>query len=257
MRRVARFSVTPVKGLALHHPDEIDLGAGGVEDNRRFFFVHRNGRRVSGISHPTLVRVRADYERRSDQLGLTFPDGERVVGQVQLAGSTETDFYGRPVPGRYVDGPWGEAMSRYLGTDVRLVRAERPGDGADVEVATLVSRESVDELRRNGGRDDVDGRRFRMLVEIEGCERAHEEDAWNGREVRLGEAVLRVGGPVPRCAITTRDPDTGERDFDSLRVIKDYRGARDDGGKARLDFGVYATVARPGAVRVGDAVEPL
>jgi uncharacterized protein YcbX len=72
--------------------------------------------------------------------------------------------------------------------------------------------------------------------------------------VRVGEAILRVGGPVPRCAVTTQDPTTGIRSLDTLGAIKGYRGLRD--GK-RIDFGVYAQVEQPGLVRVGDAVEPL
>jgi uncharacterized protein YcbX len=92
-----------------------------------------------------------------------------------------------------------------------------------------------------------------MLFTVAGCAE-HEEDGWDGRLLRVGEAVLRVGGPVPRCAVTTRDPDTGERDLDVLRLITSYRGVRD--GEA-IDFGVYGTVEQPGRVRLGAAVEPL
>jgi uncharacterized protein len=66
--------------------------------------------------------------------------------------------------------------------------------------------------------------------------------------------VIRAGGPVDRCAMTTRDPDTGERDLDTLRLIKDYRGMSH---RKTIDFGVYATIEQPGTVRVGDTVEPL
>jgi len=59
---------------------------------------------------------------------------------------------------------------------------------------------------------------------------------------------------VPRCAATTRDPDSGHRDLDTLRLIKEYRGVRD---RVAIDFGVYASVEQPGRVRVGDSVEPL
>jgi uncharacterized protein YcbX len=69
--------------------------------------------------------------------------------------------------------------------------------------------------------------------------------------MRIGEAVVRVGGPVPRCATTTRSPETGIRDLDTLHAIKAYRGLRD--GK-NIDFGVYGDVERPGRVRVGDPV---
>jgi hypothetical protein len=63
---------------------------------------------------------------------------------------------------------------------------------------------------------------------------------------------VRVGGPVPRCATTTRDPTTGIRDLDTLHAIKSYRGLRDG---RKLDFGVYGEVERPGRVRVGDPAQ--
>ena len=43
-------------------------------------------------------------------------------------------------------------------------------------------------------------------------------------------------------------------DFDTLRVLKDYRGLSADD---ELDFGIYGEVVEPGRVRVGDAVEPV
>jgi uncharacterized protein YcbX len=92
-----------------------------------------------------------------------------------------------------------------------------------------------------------------MHVEIDGV-RPHEEDEWEGRLVRVGDAIVRAGAPVARCANTTYDPATGERDFDTLRAIADYRGRREDG---EICFGIYATVEQPGRVRVGDTVEPL
>ena len=90
-----------------------------------------------------------------------------------------------------------------------------------------------------------------MLLTLEGCE-PHEEDTWEGCRFRVGSAVIRVIGKVPRCVVTTRDPDTGIRDFDSLKEIKAYRGLRD--GKA-IDFGVYADVEEPGVIHVGDSLE--
>ena len=55
---------------------------------------------------------------------------------------------------------------------------------------------------------------------------------------RPARRCVRVGGPVDRCAVTTRDPDTGERDLDTLRLLKDYRGQRESDGAVL--FGVYA-----------------
>ena len=92
-----------------------------------------------------------------------------------------------------------------------------------------------------------------MLVEVEDTG-PHEEDSWIGREVAVGEAVVRVVKQDARCIVTEQDPDRGTKDLETRRLIKSYRGLRD--GK-HADFGVYADVVRPGVVRVGDPVEPL
>ena len=92
-----------------------------------------------------------------------------------------------------------------------------------------------------------------MLIELEGGG-AHEEDTWVGCRIGLGETVLRISAPVPRCAMTTHDPRTGERDLDTLHAIKEYRGQVD--GKD-LMFGVWGEVDTPGIIRLGDEVRVL
>jgi uncharacterized protein len=248
---LVRISTTPVKSLLLHHPDEIDLEPFGVARDRRFYLIREDGRLLAGLHHGPLALVRADWDPAPDRLKLTFPGGEVVEDDVVLSEPVVTDFWGHRVGGRLVEGPWEEALSAYAGRSVRLVKADLPAGGVDVEPLTLVSSESIAELARQAGFDSVDGRRFRMLLEVEGCE-PHEEDTWGGRRLRLGDAVVEIGGPVPRCATTTRDPATGKRDFDTLREIAAYRGKRD--GK-KVDFGVYARVLEPGRVRVGDRLE--
>jgi hypothetical protein len=116
-----------------------------------------------------------------------------------------------------------------------------------------VSDGSLRELAKHAGVDSVDGRRFRMLINLEGAD-PHEEDAWIGKRIALGDAVLRVRKPDARCAITTQDPDTGMRDLDTLRAIISYRGLRE--GK-HADFGVLADVVTPGRIRVDDEVTVL
>lgn len=182
-----------------------------------------------------------------------------VDGRVGLGAALEADFWGRPVSGRVVEGPWADALSAFVGRPVRLVRADEPGAGVDRGTArgpvTLVSEASLAELgRQSGAGRPVDGRRFRMLVGVDGCG-PHEEDSWLGLPVRLGEATVRVTGTVGRCVVTTKNPDSGKRDFDTLAAIKAYRGQNPLTGE--LDLGVYGIVVEPGRVRVGDPVEPL
>lgn len=256
MASVSWLSIAPVKGLALQHPEEVVLREHGVTENRRFYLVDEDGRRFGLIRHGPLVQVAAEYDAGAERLELRFPDGSAAGGRVALGEALTTDFYGRSVTGRVVEGPWNEALSQHLGQRLRLVQSDRPGDAVDRGGGgvSLVSDASLDELGRQAGTEGpVDGRRFRMLLGVAGC-RPHEEDGWLGGKVRIGEARVRLTGTVGRCAITTQDPETGQRDLDTLRVLKAYRGVSEQG---ELDFGVYGHVVEPGRVRVGDPVEPL
>jgi len=130
---------------------------------------------------------------------------------------------------------------------VQLVAREDTEQGGDDSAVTLMSRASLAALGEALGAGDVDGRRFRMTIEIDGVE-AWEEHGWAGREVRVGEAVLRVAAPTERCAVTTRSPDDGHRDAPVLKALANLRGKHD------VTFGVWCDVVAPGRVRVGDAV---
>lgn len=254
MRRVARISVSPVKGFRLSHPEEVELGSDGVPENRRFFLVGPEGQRLRSSTTPWPVLVRAEYDAESERLRMEFPGGVEVEGDADVVADPIHSTSGTiDVTGRVVEGPWEEPLSELAGHPVRLVRADRVGAGLN-EPVTLVSEASLARLAQEVGRDGVDAGRFRMLFELTGC-RAHEEDTWDGRRFAIGSAVVRVGGPVERCAVTTRDPDTGERDLDTLRLIKRYRGQRESNGA--ILFGVYARVEHSGRVRVGDPIEPL
>jgi len=93
-----------------------------------------------------------------------------------------------------------------------------------------------------------------MLFEIDGVD-PYTEDAWIGREVRIGEAVVLPHGNIGRCVVTTCDPATGERDFDTLGVLATYR--REIDTTEPLPLGIVGDVVTTGRVRVGDPVTPL
>ena len=108
----------------------------------------------------------------------------------------------------------------------------------------------MDALSQQAGAP-VDARRFRMLIEFDGGE-AHIEDSWADRRIHVGDAVLIGGGPVKRCAGTTRNPDSGEVDLKTLTLIGAYRGRQESAFGLGFNFGTYATCAVPGTINVGD-----
>lgn len=253
MPRVARLSISPVRSLGLQHPRAVDLTPAGVVEDRRFYLVDETGRFIDRTVIGRLVQVAAETDAVASRLRLTFPDGEVVEDDVWLGDAVTTEVYDRTAEGQYVEGPWSDALSAFAGRRLRLVRTVRPGGTRRSNAVSLVGDGSLAALARQAGVAAVDGRRFRMLIEIEGLG-PHEEDGWIGGRVAIGETVLEITKPTARCAITTQDPDTGARDLDTLRAIIGYRGLR-EGKKA--DFGVLGEVVQPGRVRVGDRVEAV
>ena len=254
--RVVRISIAPVKSLGLVHPDEVMLKPGGVIGNRRFWLRDEQGALYAGKRDGTMMRIRPEWEEATRRLALVFPNGDRVEGVVELGDPVEAELYRLPQPSRRVMGPWQEAISRFVGRPLELLwtddgAVDRTPRGGSV---SLVSRASLERLREEAGfTDKIDGRRFRMLFEIDGVN-AHEEDAWIGLEVRIGDATVVFNGDIGRCVVTSRDPDTGVIDLPTLVTLAAYRP---DGVAESLPFGVYGSVLVPGRVRVGDTASPL
>lgn len=182
--------------------------------------------------------------------------GSVVEGVAQPGEPFAAELYRVPHPSRTVAGPWQEALSEFVGRPLVLLWSEggaRDRGNDHGGWASLISRGSLERLRREAGAaEPVDGRRFRMLFEIDGVD-AHEEDRWLGQRVAIGEAVIVPVGDVGRCVVTTCDPDSAVSDFDTLKLLASYRPK---GVTEPLPFGVYCDVAVPGRVRVGDPVLP-
>jgi uncharacterized protein YcbX len=252
--RVAWISHCPVKGLAVRQLDDCELTEGGIAGDREFFLVDENDLLVNAKGLGCLQQVVPRYDHESDTLTLEFPDGTTVSEGVGLNGSLAARFWGDTMDVRVVDGPWSQALSDFSGRNLRLVRAPAPAtDRRRSGAATLLGTGSLRTLARALGVDDVDERRFRMNFGIEDLGE-HEEDAWIGRRIRLGDAIVIPHGNVGRCAVTTQNPDSGAPDLDTLKALAAYRGAVET--TEPLPFGVYAAVAQPGRVRIGDVVEP-
>jgi uncharacterized protein YcbX len=250
---VAWISYTPVKGLRLQSLSEVRLTEDGVPGDRAFFLVDESGVMVSVTRVGPLAAVVASHS--DGELALTFPGGEEVTGPVSLGEPEAVRFYDETLQARPVNGSFADALSSHCGRPLRLFASppDRPGvDRGQLGGATLLSLASLERLRAQAGASEpVDPRRFRMTFGVDGVA-AHEEDSWVGRRVRVGEALLAVGGHVGRCAATTRQPDTGVVDLKTLHYLREYRD--EVPSEEPLPFGVHASVAEPGLVRVGDPV---
>ncbi|HET8755273.1 MAG TPA: MOSC N-terminal beta barrel domain-containing protein [Solirubrobacteraceae bacterium] len=240
MPEVRSLTLAPVKGLRVTETEALDLGPRGPAGDRAFLVVDPDNALLLTTRTPALLQVAARWD--GDRLALAFPDGSEVAAVPEPGAPAATANYeGRRISGRLVEGDLAAALSAHLGRPVRLLH-RRPDDrGADDAPVTLMSQASLEAL------GVPDARRFRMTITIDGVG-AWEEHGWGGRELAAGDAVLRVTAPVPRCVVTTRDPDSGRHDAPTLKALAELRG-KDD-----VRFGVWCEVVAPGRVRVGDAV---
>jgi uncharacterized protein YcbX len=250
--RVSWIAYAPVKGLRLAELDEVELTDTGIPGDRRFHLIDARGHLVNSKRIGELLEVVASWE--GGRLALRFPDGSVVESDVADGEPVTTNFYGRPVTGALVQGPFSEALSDFTGASLRLVRPDESGAGVDrgpAGAVTMLSQGALQTLADVTATSEVDSRRFRMNFGVTGVP-AHAEDGWLGRRVQLGEAVVVPEGHVGRCLITSRNPETGRIDLDTLKALATYRGDLDTTEK--LAFGVFATVSEPGRVRMDDPV---
>jgi uncharacterized protein len=255
---VAWISVAPVKGLRLEQRDHVLVTEAGIPGDRAFFVVdERTGAMVSATRVGPLVGVVPAHDPDAATLALRFPGGADVGGSVELGEAQTVDFAGERLAARPVLGRFSEALAEHCGIPLRLFAAPARGSALDRGrdgAVTLLSTASLERLGSEAGAGEpVDPRRFRMTFGVGGLA-AHEEDEWVGAELRVGEALVRVAGNVGRCALTTRNADTGMVDFKTLHHLAAYR--REVEATEPLPFGVYAHVLEPGRVRRGDAVVP-
>jgi uncharacterized protein len=250
--RVTALRASPVKGFPQDSVETLELRPEGIAEDRRFVVFQPDTKALYGAELTALAGARARWDEASRSLTLRFSGGEEVTAVVDEGDELTAYGYGRrAIAGRVVDGPLAEAISEQVGRPLRLL-AVAPGVGA-IKAATIVSEASIRRVADELGLADLDPRRFKMNIAIDGVE-AHAEDGWDGRELAVGECVVRIAGPVPRCVLTTLHPETLVRDADTLRAILAYRTPMAGG---EPPFGMYGTVVRPGRIAVGDPVVPV
>lgn len=241
---------TPVKGTVVMRPRELELTPFGLPDDRLFHFIEADGRQSN--TTPGFLVIGSDWDPVTRRLALTFPDGSVAEGLVpaSLPGPVDPER-----PYRVIEGPFEEMLSDHLGRPVRLAMSLRPTRAVDVEPVTLLSLASIEAVERYLGQT-LGAERFRMSINLADA-RAYEEDEWYGRQLCIGSAVLRVTGPVARCAVTTYQPRTGRRDASTLKALVQQRAPildPDSGELVKAPFGVYARVEVAGRIACGQPV---
>lgn len=124
------------------------------------------------------------------------------------------------------------------------VYATPVGIFADAYALHVVTTSSLRAMAEHGG--DFDVRRFRPNIVVDSPHEGLVEQEWIGGVLSAGDVSARVEIPTIRCTIPLREQAGVPADPAVMRTVS-QQGER--------CLGVYADIATPGVVRVGDEVD--
>ncbi|GAA5020683.1 MOSC domain-containing protein [Streptomyces siamensis] len=275
MGTVAALWRYPVKSMLGEALASVAVTRTGLTGDRTHAVLDERGA-VGSVKHPRKwgqllgCRSRSAGDRTVE---VDLPDGtSHTVGDPELDARL-SELLGRQVfladsaPAR---STLERAVPEYEGGVPDAVRATASVDatGETITVGTvasgtffdfgkvhLVTSSSLAGLQKACPAGDFDPRRFRPnLVADTGGEPPFVEDTWQGRRLRVGEALFRVQVPTPRCVVPTLRHDELDADPGVMRTIaREHRVPVFDLGRLAC-LGVYLDVLEPGTVRLGDAI---
>jgi len=272
---VSGLFLYPVKSLRGCAVDSAAVDVLGLVGDRRFLVIDENGRFLTQRTIPRMALVATGLT--ADALVLSAEG----AGSLDVPRASDAAAPLRTVSIWKSEGLLAEDcgdtaagwLSDFLGLRCRLVRAggsfvrpilkpgkARPGDAVafpDAYPFMAVSEASLADLNgrlAEAGEDAVPMNRFRPSFTIADAPAAFAEDTWT--RIRVGDVVLRAGGPCARCIVTTTDQFTGERAREPLRTLARYR--RDAADPTDVNFGQnFIHETKAGTLRVGDRIEIL
>lgn len=149
---------------------------------------------------------------------------------------------------RYIGFPAGLRRHRAFGTDGDAESVAPRYRRANLHILTTASMDALRALLPPGSLVDV--RRFRpnLVLRTPDCLTGLVEREWVGRDLRVGQAIVRIVEPCSRCAFTSLAQCDLPFDRGILGAIARYG----DGG-----FGVNCTILEPHDIFVRDTVHLL
>ena len=178
---------------------------------------------------PALMAITATLNEATETLTLRHPDRPDLTFQPDTQPELLIDWV-RPL------------MPENRAASARIVRV--PGRGmtdSDFPSVTICNHASHRAVEQRAGQA-LSTHRWRGNIWLDGLG-PWEEWEWLDRDIRIGSAVLRVRERTDRCLATTANPETGQRDADTLGALAHW---------GHQDFSVRAEVIESGDIRPGD-----
>ncbi len=188
---------------------------------------------LRGVTDPALMAVSSSFNETTRLLTLTHPKhGSIEIRPNSASGSEQLSDWLRGLWSGDLPKPTGI----YASDDAHMTDVPDPW-------ISINSISSLKSLSQRSGRD-LSKHRFRGNIWVEGLS-PWEEFNWVGKTVTIGPVSLSVRETITRCKATMANPETGQRDVDTLEILDEL---------GHQDFGVYAEVIEGGTIALGDVV---
>ncbi len=211
----------PVKAMGGESLEAVELGPRGLVGDRWFAVVDEDGRLACGKDSRRFRRRDAVFEYAAhterDQVLVTHGEDSWRVGDPAL----------------------DEALSATMDARVAVLPEGETTHMDDSPVSVVGTASLRWCAQRYGGPPDPRRLRANLVVETE---EPFLEEGWVGQELRIGGAVLRFTAATVRCRTIDVDQDGVAGPSPWLKPL----GERD------LELAVYAEVAGPGRIVLGD-----
>lgn len=260
--QVSTLTRYPVKSMLGQRVEQAVVGTTGLERDRWRALMDPATGYVCTAKHPRLWRRLLQYSAAAedDRVLVTTPGGETLDADDPRLVATLTADLGRPVeirdrrpPSSAVERPDPEeVLARGVEAEVEAPTLEISQGTAgetfvDHSPVHLITTATLEHL-------GVEALRYRPNLVLAADVEPFAENGWIGRELRVGEVVLRLTLPTPRCSVPTLEHGDLPRNPDALRPLLTGNRVEVPGFGVLPCAGAYAEVLRPGTVRQGDFV---
>lgn len=272
---VAAIYRYPVKSMGGERLEAAEIGPGGMVGDRQWALRDVDSGNLVAAKRPRvwgeILNFRAWYE------GQTVTVEHPSVGRLEMgdrrAEEALSGLFGRRVVfEQFVEPAQGSYKSDWPDIDGMLLAGEKGIEFATNEGGShtegfvdsfpihLTTTSGMATLRKEDSSLVVDDRRFRPTMVIDtGDTHGFPENSWSGREVSIGTASFAVAFPTFRCVMATAAQGDLPRQLGILKTLARINGEHINlkmGASGRgANFGVWADVATPGMVAVGQPVE--
>ncbi|WP_081773032.1 MOSC domain-containing protein [Bacillus sp. EB01] len=254
----------PVKSMMGEELNACEVTVKGLLGDRAYGVIDNETGKLANAKNPkkwpNMFQYRAKYIDQPQKdaaippVRITFPDGRWVDSIDEKKDNLLSESFNRTVqlssPSAMdvqFEGYIPEEIEELDNKGTVFTRTSPENTFFDIDFVHIITTSTINYLRKLAPDSRIEPRRFRpnIIIEVPNVE-AFVENDWVGKTLTVGDVQLKISQETKRCVMTTLAQGDLPKDPNVLRSI-----VRNNAGS----LGVYASVVKPGSIKIGDTIE--